>query len=513
MALETVKDKIMLSQIVDQKQETISIDGDAIVNDSKPDVLKVINTNGVICVYKKEVLNGKVKLEGCINTYIIYLADDETNSIRAINTNLDFSEMIELDNCKEGMTIEETFCLKAFETKVLNGRKLHIKAFVDVNLKVFSNTEIEAIVDIPDKDEDIQILNTSKKILSLVGESTGKTTIKDTINLNEQDKILEIMKVSCSITDIQTKISYNKVLIKANANISVMYLTEDNEINEAAGILPIMGFVDMTNITDAAECNSRIMIKNIAIRQNSGEDNALCVEADVELFCRAYETKEINLIEDIYSIENDINLKTLEIKARSQELRLKDKITVSQELQEQELLYGKIFGIDLTPSVEETIINDGKINYTGKISTNIMVRNENDVTSINKEIPFEISFVSKEIKNNAHIETKINIVSAKIINTGDGWILEVELEMCANIQNDETINFTQDINVLESQNKDMYSMIIYFVKPKDTLWKIAKQFKSTVSDIARVNEIEDEDKIMPGQQLFIPKFIKSKVTI
>ncbi len=86
MAVETARDKIKLSQIVGQKQEILTVDGDVIINDVKPDVLKVINTNGTICLCKKEALNGKVKLEGCVNTYIIYLADDETGSIRTINT-------------------------------------------------------------------------------------------------------------------------------------------------------------------------------------------------------------------------------------------------------------------------------------------------------------------------------------------------------------------------------------------------------------------------------------------
>ena len=53
-------------------------------------------------------------------------------------------------------------------------------------------------------------------------------------------------------------------------------------------------------------------------------------------------------------------------------------------------------------------------------------------------------------------------------------------------------------------------MIIYFVKPNDTLWNIAKKFRSTVEDIVRVNNIEDENKIYPGQQLFIPKYVYTK---
>ena len=53
-------------------------------------------------------------------------------------------------------------------------------------------------------------------------------------------------------------------------------------------------------------------------------------------------------------------------------------------------------------------------------------------------------------------------------------------------------------------------MVIYFVKPNDTLWEIAKKFRSTVDDIARVNKIEDINKIYPGQQLFIPKYVYTR---
>ena len=213
MAVETAKDKIKLNQIMGQKQEIITIDGDVIVNDIKPDVLKIINTNGILCIYKKEVLNGKVKLEGCINTYIIYLADDENSSIRTINTSLDFAEFIDMENCTEGMTLDENLCIKGFETKVLNGRKLHVKAFVDANIKVCSNNEVEVITDINNSEDELQMLNCNKNVMSLIGENTSKTVLKDTIDLKTEDELAEIMKVDFSLSDMETKTSYNKILI------------------------------------------------------------------------------------------------------------------------------------------------------------------------------------------------------------------------------------------------------------------------------------------------------------
>ena len=74
-----------------KKNEKITVEGDEIVPDVKPDVLSIVSANGNICMYKKEIQDGKIKLDGSINSYVIYIADDENSSMRALNTSIDFS--------------------------------------------------------------------------------------------------------------------------------------------------------------------------------------------------------------------------------------------------------------------------------------------------------------------------------------------------------------------------------------------------------------------------------------
>ena len=98
MLLETEKESVCINQIVGQKKDEIIVEGDVIVNDVKPDVLNIISADGLPCVYKKEVMDGKVRLDGSINTYIIYLADSEDSAVRSLNTVLDFTEVIDIEN-------------------------------------------------------------------------------------------------------------------------------------------------------------------------------------------------------------------------------------------------------------------------------------------------------------------------------------------------------------------------------------------------------------------------------
>ena len=74
-----------------------------------------------------------------------------------------------------------------------------------------------------------------------------------------------------------------------------------------------------------------------------------------------------------------------------------------------------------------------------------------------------------------------------------------------------------NITMEEEENLEDYSVIIYVVKPGDTLWKIAKRFGSTVDDIVRVNGIERPDKLNVAEKIYIPKYVlkraKEPITI
>ena len=95
MNIEVQKNNLCINQIIGQKKENVIVEGDIIIPDIKPDILNAINTNGTVCIYKKELLDGKIKIDGCINTNIMYLADNEESSVRGVSSNIDFSKSIE----------------------------------------------------------------------------------------------------------------------------------------------------------------------------------------------------------------------------------------------------------------------------------------------------------------------------------------------------------------------------------------------------------------------------------
>ena len=157
---------------------------------------------------------------------------------------------------------------------------------------------------------------------------------------------------------------------------------------------------------------------------------------------------------------------------------------------------------------------NGKILYSGELSIEFLYEVSNGMEAKRINLPFNFEAQSDLIEANNNVDTDLTVEQDNFVIVSDGNIeANITMQFNIGISKTEKISIIDDLEVKECRQNNIYSMIIYFVKPGDTLWKIAKKFRSTVEDIARVNEIEDENKIYVGQQLYIPKYIKKRIAV
>ena len=116
----------------------------------------------------------------------MYMAENQNDKVRGLTTNLDFSENIQIANINEEMNCKVNTRLKSIEAKVINGRKIGIKAAVEIEVKVYSNETIAIVNNIPNA-EGIQTLQENLSVNSLVGIGDNKIFAQDTIGIKTED--------------------------------------------------------------------------------------------------------------------------------------------------------------------------------------------------------------------------------------------------------------------------------------------------------------------------------------
>ena len=487
------KNTVLINKIVTSTTKVLEVSGDIIVPDIKPDIVSVINTNGIPYIYKEDLSNGKVRLDGNIDTYVVYLADNgETKSIGAT---LSFSDSIEDTRLKENCTLNQKVLLESIDAKVLNERKITIKASLKVKTEVYETEKIEIASDF-ETEENLEMLKETLEVKSLIGSNKVKTSIKEDIAVDNSYNVSEILKTSVEIKSIENKISYNKVLAKADAEVKIIFLSDDGRIGVASSNIPVMSFIDLEKVADTHTCTTTYTARNMLFKVNSKESHTISCQIEFEVECMAFETKSIDVLEDMYGIKNNVKFSKKEVDVLLAKEINKEKININERVPLENVL--NVFDVSTFTRKINSTKSGNLYNVEGEVVLNIYYEadNRNGLNVKDVTIPFMM-----KVENDENIEFEIGnkqfTVSSENVNC------DIELFAKNDLKTTKRISIIENVEITESSMEDDYKMFMYFVKPGDSVWNIAKKFKVCMNDIIDLNKLENPNKLNVGDRLYI----------
>ena len=511
MNAESINETISVCKYVGHERRSKTIEGDIILQDIKPDILSIVKVSRALCISHKLVGENKVKLEGHLDVCIIYIADDDTNSQRGMSSKIDFSEVIDFNGINEDSIIKLKYEVGNVEYKVLNGRKVTIKVPVIIDIKAFKNCEINIVKGIMNGDE-IQTQRINQTICGPVMQNFTDIELKENVNLNDfNSPIGEILCCSLSIIDKEYKLSYNKILAKADAKIKITYIADNDRQNVETfeTFVPVMGFIDVEGINENSIISMEYDITDYLIRPTyqDMQSNAISVEANIKVTAFSCENRKVELITDFYTPYFVLNTESQSNNVVRSLIDINENIELSQTLVVPELDNTNILSIDANSNVNEKNILNGKIAIAGNVDINILYNRKDSRMIENKrlDLPFQQVIKIEDIAKDMNPIINVNVESIEYEPNGENQI-HVKIKLGINIvaEKEENIDSITRLEISDEAIPNMPSIVVYFVKAGDTLWNIAKNFRNTIEYIREVNGLND-DTIYPGQRLLIPR--------
>lgn len=488
------KNNVVVNKKIFSTTKNFEVTGDIIVPDIKPDIVSIINTNANSYIYKEEITTGKVRFDGNVDAYIVYLADNGEN--RSIQTTLNFSESFQDNNIVESLAVKEKILVEQIEAKVLNERKISIKANLKLSSEAFEKTSVEIPSNF-ETDNDIQIQKETLQIKSIVGVNRVRTSIKEDIAVDNTIQIAEILKTDIEVTNIENKISYNKVLAKADSNIKIVYLAEDGKIATAESKIPIMSFIDIDKVTEQHICNVEYNIRNMLFKVNSSNMHSINCQIDFEVNCEVYESRTIDVIQDMYGIRNDIEFTKKEALVELNTSVKEEMVSLNERVQVEDIL--NIYDVGMMSRVISVNKSGGMFNYECELNLDIFYEadNRNGLNVKNIKLPFMMKFE----ENSSNFE--FNIVKKTFTVREENVDLDMQISAKQVGNNMKNVSIIENVVTKEAEEENDYKMFMYFVKHGDTIWNISKRFRVCMQDIIKLNGLENPDRINVGDVLYI----------
>lgn len=505
--MEIIKENVRASQFVGHESLVELVEGDIIVPDIKPDILSLVRVDGRPFITNREVQEDKIRIQGLIDIYAIYIADDETNSLKGLTATLTFNENIDMKGCNDDMIPILKFNLSNVESRVLNGRKITVKCPLEIDVKVISDSEFNIPADVTDL-ENVQMLKEKLKLNSLIGHNTETLSINENISLSENlSPIGEILTCSLDIVNKDYKVSYNKVLAKADARVRIVYSADDEmeSINVFETLIPFTSFIDINGVNENTQFDIIYNLKNYCIKPvyQDMKASAISVLAEIDVMVIAHEEKEFTVIKDLYNPDNILRYTEKNIALEQNSNNKVTSIKFDQMLQIPELDNSKLLEINIDSTITEKKNMEDKIIVDGNVNADIMFYKLDKGTIENKkiDIPFEQSITKGNMPEDITIQ--ISDIEYELAPSGN-----LKLNMILNFDNEVmdtiNINMIDNLEATGEKAKCPASVIVYPVKSGDSLWSIAKKYGTTIENIKTANDLSD-DTIYPMQQLIIPR--------
>lgn len=510
--MELINENINIAESVASGKTQTLAEGDIIVPDIKPDILKILQVDAISSVTDKEISNESISLSGKVDLKILYIPDSENDRLKSITATFDYRDNIENKNISPDSFAVINTNVERVEFSLINSRKLRIKTVVSFEYEIININETTISVGINGCDT-IEMQTERISLQNCIDLSEHYFEVQESIELpNGHGSAKELLKLDMNLSDTEYKTTSGKIIVKGNINLCTLYNNTDGDVEYCESQIPFTEVFESTLTEEECICDIDFEIceKETTIEEDSDGDLRI-INTSVIITARvnAFEEAKIDMISDCYIPFSKTNAEKEKIVLTEITSKPSIQNTVRDVIETGTKIppISGIYNVITTPVVKKAEINGSKLLCEGYIEACILYLSdstENPVYSIKKEIPFSYLTDTQTDADNvtARIKSEIKHTGYTLNAAGEVEIRCI-LSLCADIVRTRELEVIKNIEEGQSQKEDGAGIVICFVQPGDTLWSIAKNYCVPRESIIKFNDLKD-DNVKCGTRLLIP---------
>lgn len=506
--MELIQNTINLCRTCTKGVTQAMADGDVIVPDVKPDILKLLQVDADASITDKYIENGRLIICGRVDYKILYVPDSENEKIKSILTSMEFRQAVDSANAQNDSKIILKPTVDRVEFNAVNSRKLRIRTIVHIDYEVCTVETRELCKDI--EDSNFEKIHSDVAFENTVDISEHNFTVKENLEIPSGARSAsEILKTDVKIYDTEYKAVTGKVIIKGCAGVCVLYTDDDNEIGFLEAEIPFTEVLDAEGVSEDTVCDIEYNLLGVMTEANSDTDGdlrMLSLDIDICVIIKGTQMCETTLLSDCYMPHKETRCESEEVAIKVTKERVGTQNTIREIVAFPKNVpeVSGVYNVMTNTVITKSELSKNKIICEGKVEAYILyltVNTENPIYSFKKDIPFSYMIECKTDTDDVECEIKSEIkhVSYNLTSGGEVEIRCLVSVECMLIKEEKYKNITE-VSVSEKEKDG--GIIIYFAHNGERVWDIAKRYSVPVENLTEHNDIAG-DRIEGERKLFI----------
>lgn len=513
--MELIKKQVHYTQEGKRTFDQFYLDEDYNVPDAKEDVQQIIQGNGTVKIEDIKLVENYIRISGKLYFQILYVTATGDPQPAVLDGKIPFEEMVYTDGGETESHFIQNIRVE-FTSNLVHSRKLSIRAMIEMEIGREKLEDEETTVDI---DSPVSIFKKMKRVNLLELHTTKKDTyrIKEEITLpGTKESIGQLLLTDVSSRKLEIRLGQDEMQLKGELLVFCMYLSEDGKTDWLEQTIPYEGRIECGGVEEGMYyyVHSSLEDTLVDIRMDEdGEMRLLGIEGTLNLRMNIYMEEEIELLEDLYSLEQNCTFETREAVYEELLVQNYSKCKVSERLSLPELKDDvlQICHSEGSVQIEHMEQVPEGIQIEGILHISFLYLRADDAMPFGGwqgMVPFsyllECPGMSEDVRYNIsyHVEQlSVNLAGSEAVEVKAVVAFDTFMRRPVPMQVITDVELTP-ISMEEMERRP--GIVGYIVKDGDELWNLAKNYMTTVEGIKEVNELEGES-IKAGDKLLIFK--------
>jgi len=512
--IDIIKENVQFEQLLRENNSNTVLREEYLIPDTHPDVQKILTVEARPMIINKELIGDRIVLEGKVEYTVIYLAREDGFVANSVNYNQNFTNNIELNQGENKVICEAQCNVEHIEATIMNERKISIQGVITIDWELYKSNEFEFVKDIEGNDE-VEVLKKTETINKISANEDVELTGKSMIRVGmDKPQINKILKCSLRLHKKEVKVADDKIYLGCYCKLNILYKGDDSK-----DIIPLEDDIylskeeevkgvtsDMIPTVCYEISNNDLMLEEDDLGEVRIINNEFIIKANVKVFSK----ENIDAIKDAYSTKCLIGLKKDEHEvgilhgANSSESIVKYNI----QLKENDLKPDTIISANANIIVTDKEVMKDRVVIEGIVKADVLYKTTDDekyLANVKAEIPFSAMIDIFGANETMKSIVKGNLENIEASIEGNSIAIKATIILSGKILYEMNKEFISDIVEEEGDLPEKNASItIYVVGEGDTFWDLAKKYNTTVSDLIKINKIEDSEHIEDCKKIIIP---------
>lgn len=464
-----------------------------------PDMARIVDTVGQLKIREKSAAEGRLSVAGTVKVTVLYTSE-ESAGVRSVSLSVPFSAAMEDQRLQHCRTVCVDGRLLLAEARMVTNRKLYVRVLPELTATGYA-CPTKSVCCETEEEPSLRVKReeTVLELMTAVEEREFTFTQENMIgDGREMPEDLLCDRIALAVTECQHFGS--KLVVKGEAALSALYRSEQQNLCAYDAVLPFSQIVDGIDAAEDATFHAEVRPmegETRLIRTDSG--SGFGVVQKIALLVCVYEKRPMSYIADLYSTRYPCAVQRKMLHFATD--RVCEPVR-EEAVQRLEFGQNRPFAYLTDASCDQADMTAGE-NGT-QLHTRVRMRVlylDETGAPMSTERSGEVSTVTARTPDSVHAVCRP--ASMRV----SGGVCEVSLPVEFQMHKTARHQLMQVVSAerqTEAAEEEMPSLVLRRMASEETLWDLAKQYRTDEAAIRSANQLEEGEAI-PERMLLIPK--------